>query len=98
MDLTKVLEQLRSELNNLNAAIASLQRLDEADRYARDRRNGYKRPAGRPPIALEKRYRILEEAEPEALKMEHRRPRCLENLQTMRLAMPPTVDVGPNEA
>ena len=64
MDLSKVLAQLHSELNNINAAIASLQRLEQGDLQGKDRRNGYKRPAGRPAIALEKRNRIPEEAKP----------------------------------
>jgi hypothetical protein len=55
MDLTKVLAQLHSELDKLNAAIASLQRLEQGDIQWRDRRNGYKRPSGRPTLALEKR-------------------------------------------
>jgi hypothetical protein len=65
MDLTKVLEQLHAELNYLNAAIASLQRLQQGDLEGRDGRIGYKRPAGRPTLALEKRNQIPADANPE---------------------------------
>jgi hypothetical protein len=37
MDLIKVLTHLHAELNNLNAAIASLQRLQQGDLQGRDR-------------------------------------------------------------
>lgn len=84
MDLTKVLAQLHAELNYLNAAIASLQRLQQGDLEGRE--------------APEKRNRIPAEMKPAAPKTERRRPRCLENLQTAQLAMPSRVDVGPNEA
>jgi hypothetical protein len=43
MDLTKVLEQLRAELENLDAAIASLERIQQGSRRR-----------GRPPVWLNK--------------------------------------------
>jgi hypothetical protein len=46
MDLAKVLAQLKQELENLNAAIASLEKIEQSKLRRRGRPPG---PSGRPP-------------------------------------------------
>jgi hypothetical protein len=47
MDLTKVLTHLHAELNNLNAAIASVQRLQQGDLQGRERQLSLQMPGGK---------------------------------------------------
>jgi hypothetical protein len=56
MDLAKVLAQLHAELKNLDAAIASLERIQQGDRRR-----------GRPPEGLTKTHTVGERGKPVGL-------------------------------